>query len=152
MYYKIIKNGYIIDVNDVFLAWQPRNRSFYHIEPEYAEYIQTSDLQNIYITDWTLPTKKGSPIIDSIEAIIIEKEEYLDLLQKLQNATPLEHTINEEVVIEEVQQPQEPVSIPLGQIELLQKLIALEEQNVKLLEQNIFIEDCILELSQELYK
>jgi hypothetical protein len=37
-------------------------------------------LQNIYITDWTLPTKKGSPIIDSIEAIIIEKEEYLDLL------------------------------------------------------------------------
>ena len=152
MYYKIIKNGYIIDVNDVFLAWQPRNRSFYHIEPEYAEYIQTSDLQNIYITDWTLPTKKGSPIIDSIEAIIIEKEEYLDLLQKLQNATPLEHTINEEVVIEEVQQPQEPVSIPLGQIELLQKLIALEEQNVKLLEQNIFLEDCILELSQELYK
>lgn len=152
MYYKIIKNGYIIDVNDVFLAWQPKNRSFYHIEPEYAEYIQTSDLQNIYITDWTLPTKKGSPIIDSIEAIIIEKEEYLDLLQKLQDAAPLEHTTNEEAVIEEPQQQEELAPIPIGQIELLQKLIALEEQNAKLLEQNIFLEDCILELSQELYK
>ena len=152
MYYKIIKNGYIIDVNDVFLAWQPRNRSFYHIEPEHAEYIQTSDLQNIYVTDWTLPTKKGSPIIDSIEAIIIEKEEYLDLLQKLQNATPLEHITNEEVITEEPQQQEETAFIPIGQIELLQKLIALEEQNAKLLEQNIFLEDCILELSQELYK
>ena len=152
MYYKIVKNGYIIDVNDVFLAWQPRNRSFYHIEPEYAEYIQTSDLQNIYVTDWTLPTKKGSPIIDSIEAIIIEKEEYLDLLQKLQSTAPLEHIINDEVTIEETSQQEESVSIPIGQIELLQKLIALEEQNTKLLEQNTFLEDCILELSQEIYK
>ena len=152
MYYKIVKNGYIIDVNDVFLAWQPRNRSFYQIEPEYAEYIQTSDLQNIYITDWTLPTKKGSPIIDSIEAIIIEEEEYLDLLQKLQGTAQLEHIINEEITIEKTQQQEETVSIPMGQIELLQKLIALEEQNAKLLEQNAFLEDCILELSQELYK
>ena len=81
-YYKIIKNGEIIDVNNLYFRYQSKRMNLINCEQESAQLIQSSDEKSFYRTGWLKPLPKGIEH-EWVEAILISKEEYDKLKEEL---------------------------------------------------------------------
>lgn len=80
MYYKIIKDGKIIDVMNglAYVKYQPKHDIMLLCKPNEAQGILSSDTETVYHEKQLYPiAKKG---IDTVEAIEITEREYKQLL------------------------------------------------------------------------
>lgn len=96
VYYKILKNNQVIDVNDKFFRYQRKHMNIVHCDENMAELIQSSDGNNFYMTEWTRPLPKGVHY-DWVKAVIISEEEYNSLKEQLE--------LKEAIVVEPVVEP-----------------------------------------------
>ena len=78
-YYKIIDNGSIIDVNNVFLRWQEKHRILIGCEAKDAQFIQSSDGAEVYRVPWLNPCPEEAGEFRVIEAVEITEAEYAEL-------------------------------------------------------------------------
>lgn len=86
IYYKILKDGVVVDVNNVFLCWQKKHQIMIVCEPEKAQFIQKSDQSEIYRVDWLNPVPPElEPKYQLVEAEPIPELEYLLLRDLLDN-------------------------------------------------------------------
>ena len=84
-YYKVIKDGEVIDVNHVFLKWQRKHNILLSCQAVEGQFIQSSDGNNIWRVDWLNRLPEDFPgSYESIEAVEITAEEYEELREKLE--------------------------------------------------------------------
>ena len=150
MYYKIIKDNTIIDIGNTFLVWLKKINGMLACESDKAFYLSTAN-GKIYETTWLQIPPEGAPRFTSIEAIRIEKEEYEELKEKLLSTESIPVPNIQEIIVEVAPEIKiEPQLLDNSTAtQLLQELV---KQYAELKKQNQLLEECILEMSQELYK
>lgn len=147
-YYKIIKDGIVIDANYVFLRWQAKHRTMLACKPEHGQFIQSTDQQEIWTVDWLNPIPDElAGAYDVIEAVEITADEYAALRKQLDNGLTVE--LPEESVDQQDIQPAEDVGndhteTVMTPEQMRRTMIELQQQNEMLL-------GCVLELSEIVY-
>lgn len=125
MFYKIIKDQMIVDVNNVFLHENPKNHVLTDTTYEHAHFIASSDKQKLYKTHWCGGIENSAYHVELVQAEFIDEAEYNSLKQQLETADVqyIEVKNQEEPVIVE---PKEDVRV-LDNIEMKRRILELEE-------------------------
>jgi hypothetical protein len=82
-FYKILADGKVLDVNDVFLRWQPRHGVMMICSPEKAQFVCPRDCSAYYHASWLNEPSEGAVYDGDIECEEIGETEYKELLEKL---------------------------------------------------------------------
>lgn len=128
MFYKIIQNNQVIDVNNQTFKAQKYPHILVPSNDFYCEYIMSSDGSQLYFTSWTAESKY--PIDSAIytDAIIIDEEEYLQLLDQLKINEKIQYIEKGEEEVEIITPIEENQQIEvLDAIALKRKILELEE-------------------------
>lgn len=99
-YYKVISNGVVIDANYIWLKWQTKHRILLGCEAHEANYIQSSDQEKVWRVQWLNPVPAGAPTFETVEAVEISEEEYLEIRKQLDDG--FEVVVPEEIPEEEI--------------------------------------------------
>lgn len=137
MFYKIIKNNQVVDVNDVFLKEQKKHHILLATEPKYAEYLISSDASTLYETNWTVEHSSDTYQAEYVEAEIISEEEYKKLKEQLQLDAVVEIIESEEMVEPLIVEPAKVTPERKLEILSLQQLTKRVEELEKLVQQFI---------------
>lgn len=134
MYYKIIKNNVVIDVNNVFLRIQRKHNILINTDLKYAEYICSSDGSQLYITSWTIEVNDPKRQAELVEAILIDEDEYNTLREQLSLNVVVEviDSPQEDIIIIEPSEPERKLET-LSLINLAHRVEQLEKQIEELL-------------------
>ena len=151
MYYKVIKNNTIVEVGQKFAHWQEKNKIILCCEPGVAQYLLT-DANQLYRVEWLTYETQKAPEYPFVEAKEINEEEYLYLSEILrtEESIPVPITSQPEEPQEESEELASPQVLDTSTASTL--LIDLIKQYELLLKRNALLEECILEMSQEIYK
>ena len=132
-YYKIIKDGVVVDVNNTFFRYQVRHKNIVECSSQSAQLVQSSDGKNFYHAEWLLPLPEGVDH-EIAHVVIIDESEYaalkdsLKLNETIKVAEPIEAaTVEEEVVTEQ------PVETVMSAAEMRKRILELEALVQKLL-------------------
>jgi hypothetical protein len=156
MYYKIIKDGYVIDICDSWGKLSHRG-NIINCRYEEAQFLIGLEPERYpYRVEWLMPLPQGKEANEIFECVLITKEEYEDLYLAFYNKKTIEYTPTqeeyfEEEIFEEINEEQETPRETLSYSELIRQISELSSFCKKLGEQNRLLEDCILEISQKLY-
>lgn len=146
-YYKIIKDGIVIDVNHVFLRWQEKHRILIGCDASDAQFIQSSDGEEIYRARWLNPYPTEAGEYETVEAVEISEDEYIDLRQMLDLGERPEMPEPEESNSKDDSDDRTENNIP----EEVMDVAAMRRAIIELRDQNSFLEECLLEMSQVVY-
>jgi hypothetical protein len=126
-YYKIIKDGMVVDVNNKFFRYQKKYMNIIQCDPKYAELIQSSDGKTFYGTGWLRPLPQGVSH-SFIDAVLISEEEYLQLKEQLAQVEAIMEPVVEETPIEREEVQEIPQETLLTISALYNKIKSLEEE------------------------
>ena len=84
IFYKILADGKVLDVNVVFLRWQPKHGVMMICSPEKAQFICPRDCSAYYHAAWLNEPSEGAVYDGDIECEEIGEAEYKELLEKLE--------------------------------------------------------------------
>lgn len=126
-YYKIIKDGIVIDVNNTFYRYLTKHRNIVKCDSKYAQLIKTSDGKNFYTAEWLMPLPEGVKH-EIVEAKIISKEEYEELKSKLSS----DLTIREDSSMSSAAADEEPVIEPEKAQEEVMSVTEMRQHILKL--------------------
>ena len=158
-YYKVIKNGTVVDANFVFLKWQPKNRILIGCDASEANFIQSSDQNEVWRVDWLVPYSEEAGVYETVEAVEITEEEYLELRALLDEGTEVVVPEEPEAEPEEEETESEGTGETVMTVPQMRlKVATLEEQleqqlliNAEQMARNEFLEACLLEMSEIVY-
>lgn len=147
-YYKVIRDGVIVDAGEIWLRWQEKNRILISCAPEDAQFIMSHDGADIWRVQWLNPAPAAAGSYETVEAALIDQQEYLDLRAVLDDGETV--PIPDPVVPEpdtELLPDEEP-----GQEE--DHPMTVQQMREKLAEQDATIQlltECVLEMSEVVY-
>ena len=84
IFYKILADGKVLDVNDVFLRWQPRHGIMIVCDPAKAEFICPRHCSGYYHPSWLNKPPEAAVYDGEIDAEEITEAEYRALLKQLE--------------------------------------------------------------------
>lgn len=84
IFYKILADGKVLDVNDVFLRWQPKHGVMLVCDPAKAEFICPRDCSGYYHPSWLNKPPEAAVYDGEIDAEEITETEYRVLLKQLE--------------------------------------------------------------------
>ena len=126
LYYKIIKDNSVVDVNNKFFRILKKHRNIVESESKYAQLIQSSDGKELYTAKWLCPLPEWA-VYEKVEAIIISEEEYLQLKEQLQVQEVVEiPETKSEIIINEEEIVEMPQELPMSAVEMRKRIIELE--------------------------
>ena len=146
-YYKILNNGMVVDANFVFLKWAQNGAGVPFLttcDIEEAQYIQSYDQKEIYRVRWLNPVDDGG-MFPTVEAVLIDEEEYNEIREQLDDGEPIPDPDPEP---DPDPNPEEVMTVEI----MRRKIIELEEKNAEKDEHIEFLEDCLMEMANEVYK
>lgn len=82
-YFKVIAEGAAVDAGRMWLQWNARHKCLMACEPNAAHYAQNYNDSAIYRFGWLNPVPDGAPVYPTVEAAIIDAQEYDDLIAVL---------------------------------------------------------------------
>lgn len=160
-YYKIVRDGIVVDANCVFLQFRPKYGLIVPCEARDAHYIQSSDQADIYRVQWLNPLPPGAPVMEIVEAVEIEATEYAELREQLDLGESVEYTEPEEPGGEEPEpEPVEEYSADTVLTPSVMRRILIEQnETIRAQEEMIqeqsarmeMLEECLLEMSEIVY-
>lgn len=153
-FYKIIIAGKIVDANCIYLKWQQKHHILIGCEASEAQFIQSSDQSEVWRAKWLNPAPPEAGEYDTVEAVEITEEEYIALRKKLGDGeTVVEPDVQQEAPTAEEPEGEEiPVESVMSAAEMRRIIAAQAGLLAKQQDRLNFLEDCILEMSEELYK
>ena len=128
-YFKVIRDGNVIDAGEIFLKWQAKNRILVSCQPEEAQFVTSHDGETIWRVSWLNPAPEEAGSYETIEAAMIDRQEYLDLRAVLDDGEVVpepEPVIPEPEPDPEPEQPEEEKPMTVAQMRA--KIIQLEEE------------------------
>ena len=84
IFYKILADGKVLDVNDIFLRWQAKHGVMMVCDPAKAEFICPRDCSAYYHPSWLNKPPEGAVYDGEIDAEEITEAEYRTLLEQLE--------------------------------------------------------------------
>lgn len=155
-YYKVMSNGVVIDANFVFLKWQKKNRVMLGCDISEANFIQSSDQNEIWRVPWLNPVDEEVGTYETVDAVEITEEEYLSIREALDEGTEVPVPEPEEPDTDENEGNTEekettPEETVMSVAEMRRKIVELEEALKEQTERNDFLEGCLLEMSEIVY-
>ena len=129
MFYKIIKNNTVIDVNNEFFKTQKKPHLIIKCDPIECEYVRSSNGEKLYYSAWTATAKYPFKFPEWVDDIIpISEEEYLQLKEQLQVHQKIEYKENKQTQAIEVVSTTVNVEEPevLDMIAMKRKIVELE--------------------------
>lgn len=84
IFYKILADGKVLDVNDVFLRWQSKHGVMLVCDPAKAEFICPRDCSGYYHPSWLNKPPEAAVYDGEIDAEEITETEYRVLLKQLE--------------------------------------------------------------------
>lgn len=102
-FYKILADGKVLDVNDIFLRWQPSHGVMLLCEPHKGEFVCPRDHSAYYHPAWLNTPPPGAVYDGDIDCTEIGEAEYRALLEQLDAGK----------VVEEIAAEPETVSIDI---------------------------------------
>lgn len=152
MFYKIIKNNKVIDVNYKLFAWDNKKKIMLMTNSlDNAQYIQSSNRSCFYLTRQLNGAPSEAPRLEVVDIEFIDAEEYSSLKEVLDSGEIIDIPTRDENIKQttfEVQEERKVVTIK----DLVIYIQDFERKYQNLLQEKSLLEECILELSQELYK
>lgn len=154
IFYKILADGKVLDVNDVFLRWQSKHGVMLVCDPAKAEFICPRDCSGYYHPSWLNKPPEGAVYDGDISAEEITETEYKALLEQLEaggtvdnqepdpGGTGGEDTGTGDNETSDSGGQQKPAVADIKQ--LVDTCVGLQKQ-VQMLT------DCLLEMSEEVY-
>lgn len=131
MFYKIIQDNKIIDVNNQFFRTQKKPHLLIECEPKYCEYVCSSDGLEFYYSDWTREAQFPFSFAQRVDQIvIIEEDEYNSLKEQLcSSETILTTPTEEDLVTNSLPIEQEEIDVVevMDNASLKRKILELEE-------------------------
>lgn len=131
-YYKIYKDGMIVDVNHLFFRYQSKYGRIVPCQPKDAQLISDSKRTNFYTTNWLHILDVEVPGVSFIEAEEISKEEYEKLKKELTFGKPVPEAPVEEIPAAPVEMVEEQPEKVLSPIEIKEIINSLEKRIEKL--------------------
>jgi len=146
-FYKVVRDGNVIDAGEIWLKWQAKNRIMVSCPPDEAQFIMSHDGNTVWRVQWLNPAPLEAGTYETVEAAIIGKQEYLDLRAVLDDGevVPVPEPIVPEPEPEPEPDPEQPEE---------EKPLTVQQMREKLVEQDATIQmltDCILEMSEVVY-
>ena len=143
VYFKIIQNNQIVDVGDTFFRWDAKWHQLFTCDIEYAQFAK-SKKEIIYHEDWLRQCPETIFGVVEAKIVVIEKEEYDEILELLNDNNVVEIPVEEYPVEIEPDQNEAPIE--------KQKTITEMRETIKTQQEQIeMLTDCVLELSEILY-
>lgn len=130
-YFKIIRDGNVIDAGEIFLKWQAKNRILVSCPPDEAQFVMSHDGETIWRVAWLNPAPGEAGNYETIEAAMIERQEYLDLRAVLDEGevVPEPEPVIPEPEPEPDPDPEQPEQEkPMTVAQMRAKIIQLEEE------------------------
>ena len=150
-YYKVISNGVVIDANYIWLKWQTKHRILLGCEAHEANYIQSSDQEKVWRVQWLNPVPADAPTFETVEAVEITEEEYLEIRKQLDDGFEV---VPEEIPEEEIPEDT-PIEVPSVEVmtpeEMRRKIVHLEAALAEQAKTNDILTECLLEMSAVIY-
>ena len=84
IFYKILADGKVLDVNDVFLRWQSKHGVMLVCDPAKAEFICPRDCSGYYHPSWLNTPPEAAVYDGEVDAEEITEAEYRALLEQLE--------------------------------------------------------------------
>ena len=158
-YYKIYKDGMVVDANFVFLKWTQNGMGLKFLETcniEEAQYIQSSDQKEIYRVNWLNPVKDNGQF-EVVEATLIDEAEYREIRQQLdESKEPIPDPIPEsdsDPSLEPIPEPYpEPVDDEVMTLEIMRREILGLKEELRQKEERIgYLEEAMVDVGGILY-
>ncbi len=130
-YFKVVRDGVVIDAGEMFLRWQEKNRVMVSCEPEKAQFIRSYDGETIWRVAWLNPAPQEAGSYETVEAALIDRQEFLDLRAQLDEGetVPEPEPIVPEPEPEPEPDPEQPEEEkPMTVAEMRAKILQLEEE------------------------
>lgn len=149
-FYKIIRDGEVVDAAFTFLQWNERHSCMMACEPRDAQFVQSYDGESIYRVAWLNPVSgELAERYETVETAMIDRQEYEDLRAVLDDGetVPLPPETEEppdKPPEEPPEEPEEPGERPMTVQEMRDKIREQEEMLQILTE-------CVLEMSEVIY-
>lgn len=142
MYYKIVLGTTIVDAQESFsyVLWQDKNAILLSCSAEQANGILSSDGSVVWHLDGLPQFAEGE--FATVEAVEISHDEYVQLVEQLKSG---------EEDIPDTPEQSETILAGQSTTELLLTVQAMQEEIQSLKEQNEFLGDCLLEMSEAVY-
>ena len=151
-YYKVIANGTVIDANFVFLKWQEKNKILIGCEAEEGQFIQSADQEHVWRVQWLNPAPAEAGEYETVEAVEITREEYIELRKLLDEGKTPEVPVEPDNTPEpEEPDPETPSESVMTPEEMRRRIVELEDALKTQELRNDFLEGCILEMSEVVY-
>lgn len=146
-YFKVIKDNSVIDAGQFFLKWQEKNRIFLACPVEEAQFVLSHDGNTVYRVPWLNPAPPEAGEHETIEAAIIDYQEYMDLRAVLDDGETV--PVPEPIVPEPAPEPEPEIDIPTQE-----QPMSVAQMRARIKEQQAEIEtltECLLEMSMIVY-
>ena len=146
-FYKIKQDNIIIDAlaDPVFVVYQAGNRTVIIGDECDAFGVLSYDSSVIYAVQGMKPAPTGEEFnYATVQMEPIGADEYEQLREELDAGT--------EPVEPDDEPPEEQGEETMTLPEMRIAITALQEENAKLAEQNLFLQDCLMEMANEVYK
>lgn len=130
-YFKVVRDGVVIDAGEIFLRWQEKNRVLVSCTPEKAQFIRSHDGKSIWRVAWLNPAPAEAGSYETVEAALIERQEFLDLRAVLDEGetVPEPEPIVPEPEPEPEPDPEQPeAERPMTVAQMREKILRLEEE------------------------
>lgn len=130
-YFKVVRDGVVIDAGEIFLRWQEKNRVLVSCQPEKAQFIRSYDGKSIWRVAWLNPPPAEAGSYETVEAALIERQEFLDLRAVLDEGetVPEPEPIVPEPEPEPEPDPEQPeTEQPMTVAQMRAKILQLEEE------------------------
>lgn len=131
-YFKVIANGAAVDAGWMWLQWNARHQCLMACEPNAAHWAQSYDGSTVYRFGWLNPVPNGAPEYPTVEAAIIDAQEYDDLIAVLDGGETVPEPVEPEPEPEPAPEPEpEPEDRPMSVREMREKIAELTSMTAK---------------------
>ena len=151
MYYKILKDGRIIDVSTKGVRF---NKFGILVNADISNLVflmSKTTLGKLYRAPWMADSTYIRSSIELVEAVEITEEEFRILYDQLNLGVEIESEENLNIPNNPLENDEESLATVLTASYLYEKIQSLETELAQQKQQNQLLEECILELSTELY-
>ena len=147
LYYKIVKDGHIIDVGSAFLKWNAKWHQLFSCDANDAQFVQGRDGDTLYRPEWMREPPADTGLVYTIvDTGFINEREYEYLLALLEEGDEIDDTPPEEE-----EQETEPDEEPAPDTEPAMTISQMRQYIAEMNETLSMLTDCILEMSEAVY-
>lgn len=132
-FYKIIQNGIVTDIGYNFLEWNQKYHRMFFCDVNKAQFVISMDNNSFFRDDWMKVPPEDATGYKTAKIIIIDKDEYDDLYNRLSNKLTVSDEVEEDsvdIVQPIVEKPETDKKETVLTVAEMQKLLLAQQEKI----------------------